>query len=267
MRTSNPNLAEAAESASKLILDGDYVERWVEGSIFPSEMAFFLAVCNVEKIERIIESGRQDGYSTAILGEWGDRTGGKIISIDLETDHDRAAACRNRLANFKSLQLVGGNAYAEFGRYALRSEVRTAFLVDGPKGPQAISMMAAALTKYVCIVASHNLLPGRMEYDYFTSLGGDDIFYENALPNPGPNWIELRRRDSEHAARVGAVRSIETSSIGVLVLDQSRRRAMKETWGLPYGLHQPAAVRLLWSVGAYRWTPLLYGASYRLVGR
>ncbi|WP_038974434.1 MULTISPECIES: hypothetical protein [Bradyrhizobium] len=265
--THNLTLSEAAESAAKLILDGGHVERWVEGSIFPSEMAFFLAVCDSQKIKKVIESGRQDGYSTAILGDWGDHTGAKIISIDLESDQDRAVACRLRLVNYKSLQLVRGNAYAEFGRYALDSRERTAFLTDGPKGAPAISMMAAALTDHVSVVASHNLHQGSMEYDYFRSIGDGSIFYENAIPNPGPNWVELRRRDVDHARRVGAVRPLEASSIGVLVLDERNRRAMKATWGKSFGLHQPAAVRLLWSLGAYKLTPLLYGASYRLLGR
>lgn len=272
MSTSPMTIKDAAEASARLVLDGGYVERWVEGSIFPSEMAFFLAVCDVEGVSNVIESGRQDGYSTEILGDWASRAPGRrAISIDLETDAARARACRDRLARWPALELVKGNAYAEFGRVANRlartSQGKTAFLVDGPKKAPAISMMSAAISDSVSVVSSHNLIIGSQEYDFFTALGGQDIFFENVLPDPGPNWIELRERDIAHASQSQAARSVEKSSIGVVVLNAETRKRMRDTSGADYGLHQPSLVRSLWSIGAYDLTPKVYGLSYKLLKR
>jgi hypothetical protein len=260
-------LRDAADRCAAIVIDGGYVEHWKEGAIFPSEMAFFMAVCEVADIQCVVESGRQDGYSTEILGDWADRNGATVFSIDLEHDVERAKACRARLARFKSLRLVSGNAYAEFGRVTKQLSQRTAFLVDGPKRSPAISMMSAAMSENVHVIASHNLIAGSEEYDFFFKFGGSEIFFEQAISDPGPRWLELRERDIAHASKSQAARSVELSSIGVLVLNDEMRRAIRETHGVKYGLHQPAFVRALWSIGAYRFAPLLYGLSYRLFGR
>ncbi len=267
-----PDINEAAEFAAKMILDGGYVERWVEGCIFPSEMAFFIATCEVNKVLNVLESGRQDGYSTEILADWASRAPDRhIISIDLEVEVERAKACRARLQKWKSLELIAGNAYAEFGRAAKKltknSFRKTAFLVDGPKRAPAISMMAAAMSDSVCVIASHNLIVGSQEYEFFHSLGGDTIFFEHALTRPGPHWRALREREVSHAIANASARSVELSSIGVLVVDRAIRKTIENTRGPAYGLHQPYLVKALWRMGTYGLTPKLYGISQRMFGR
>ncbi|WP_038971766.1 hypothetical protein [Bradyrhizobium genomosp. III] len=258
-------LRAAAEVAAALVLEG-YVDRWVEGAIFPCEVAFFLARCMMEDVSVVVESGRQDGYSTEILGDWARRNGHRLVSIDLEHDSARAAACRQRLAHLP-IELVKGSAYEEFGRWSdsLR-ETRVGFLVDGPKGWPAISMMAAGLADNVRLMAIHNLTVGSGERAFFEQFG-TQVFYEAALAEPGPRWRELRNREIEVAIRAGAARSLETSSLGVLVLDPERRRRVRGALRTEFGLHQPRVVRALWSLGAYRATTKLYGLSYRLLGR
>jgi hypothetical protein len=255
----------AAEVAAELVLDG-YVDRWVEGAIFPCEMAFFLACCMTEDVTAVVESGRQDGYSTEIVGDWAKRNGRRLVSIDLEQDPARAAACRQRLAHLP-IELVKGSAYEEFGRWSdkLRGS-RVAFLVDGPKGWPAISMMAAGLSDNVRLMAIHNLTVGSKERGFFEDLGGAEVFYEGALHEPGPRWLELREREVSVATRAGAARSLDMSSLGVLVLDSERRRRVRGALRPEFGLHQPRVVKALWSVGAYRATTKLYGLSFRLLG-
>jgi hypothetical protein len=187
-------LRDAAETSAELLLGG-YAEQWIEGAIFPSEMAFFLASCAVENVSMVVESGRQDGYSTEILGDWASRRGGQVVSIDLEQDAARALACRRRLARWP-IELIKGSAYEEFGRWAKRrSDRRVAFLADGPKGWPAISMMAAATSEQVQIVALHNLIVGGAEREFFEGLGGKAAFYEDAIIKPGPLWMSLRERE------------------------------------------------------------------------
>ncbi|MDA9508834.1 hypothetical protein XI09_30185 [Bradyrhizobium sp. CCBAU 11386] len=259
-------LRAAAEVAAEIVLDG-YVDRWVEGAIFPCEMGFFLARCIVEDVSVVVESGRQDGYSTEILGDWAKRTSRRLVSIDLEQDSARAAACRQRLAHLP-IELVKGSAYEEFGRWSNRlREARVGFLVDGPKGWPAISMMAAGLSDNVRLMAIHNLTVGSGERAFFEELGGAEVFYEAALDAPGPRWQELREREVRVATRAGAARSLEISSLGVLLLDAERRQRAGGALRREFGLHQPRVVKALWSVGAYRATTKLYGLSYRLFRR
>ena len=84
-----PILAEELEQSAALVLDSAMVEPWIEGAIFPCEMAYFIAQCQIAGVRTIIESGRQDGYSTKLLGLWAKSAGTEIVSIDLE--HDESA--------------------------------------------------------------------------------------------------------------------------------------------------------------------------------
>lgn len=256
----------AAEVAAELMLDG-YVDQWVEGAILPCEMAFFLARCITQDVSVVIESGRQDGYSTEILGRWAKRSGRRLVSIDLEQDSARAAACRQRLLHLP-IELVKGSAYEEFGRWSDRLRgSRVGFLVDGPKGWPAISMMAAGLSDNVGLMAIHNLTVGSKERDFLEECGGAEVFYEGALPEPGPRWRELREREISVQTRAGAAGSSDVSSLGVLVLNSERRRRVRGALRPEFGLHQPRIVKAFWSVGAYRATTKLYGLSFRLLGR
>jgi hypothetical protein len=258
-------LTPFAEQAAVLLLESGCVEAWVEGAIFPSEMAFLLAVCEAERLEAVVESGRQDGYSTEILGRWAARRAAQIVSIDLETDAEKARRCRERLKSLP-LALVKGNAYAEIPAAVRRLRgTPTAILLDGPKGWPAVSIVAASLEPHVSMVAFHNFSVETPQRRWFASLGGR--FYEDVIPDPGPNWDELRRREIAHVSRLGGVRSLERSSLGILVLDPERAMRMRKGWGSHFGLHQPAVVRHMWHVAGLSLTPKLYGLSYRLLGR
>jgi hypothetical protein len=259
-------LRDAAEMSADLLLGG-YVDRWTEGAIFPSEMAFFLASCQVENVRVVVESGRQDGYSTEILGDWASRNDAQIVSIDLEQDAARAVACRQRLVRWP-IEVIKGSAYAEFGRWKKRrSDRRVAFLADGPKGWPAISMMSAATTEHVQVVALHNLNVGTGERNFFEGIGDRPVFYEDAIVEPGPRWLRLREQELRVARATETARSLDVSSLGVLALDLEGRHKFRNAWRLEFGLHQPAVVRALWNVGGLAASTKLYGSSYRLLGR
>lgn len=264
--TRTSELIEAAERAAVLVSDG-HLSRWMEGAIFPSEMAFFLASCEVAGVARVIESGRQDGYSTAILADWAAGDGREVVSIDLEVEPDRALACRERLRG-KPVELVKGSAYDRFGRISLAApHTPTAFLVDGPKGWPALSMMSAALTPGCRLVAIHNLAEGLEPRELFLCLGGAAAFHEGALANGGPQWRSLLERERETLAAQGAARDLECSSLGILHLDGAVRGRFGGLRGSQYGLHQPAVVRKIYQAGLFAAAPKLYGLSYRLLGR
>ena len=143
-------IAGPLDEVAGLILDHQLVDQWVDGAIFPCELAFFLATCRMRHVEAIIESGRQDGYSTLVLGYFAQRYNVSIYSIDREIDRDRAQRCRKRLQGLP-VQLLVGDAYDLVGRQLdLLADRTTALLIDGPKGWAALSMIAAAMRPRRC---------------------------------------------------------------------------------------------------------------------
>lgn len=257
---------DAAERAASLVNE-KYLDKWVEGAIFPSEMAFFLASCEAFGISRVIESGRQDGYSTEILADWAEIHDLEVISIDLELEKERAAACRKKLHG-RSIVLVKGSAYENFGKLSLSCPDKpTAFLVDGPKGWPALSMMSASLASGTRLVAIHNLSEGEPTRDLFLGLGGASVFYEHALKGAGPEWNNLRQREVEFLTKRGAVRDLGCSSLGVLRLNGKAKDNFYNLRGAQFGLHQPKLVRALYKVRLFSLITKLYGVSYKFLGR
>jgi hypothetical protein len=259
------SLLEAAETAADLA--NPHVESWLEGAIFPSEMAFFLATCEVAGVTRVIESGRQDGYSTVLLGEWAAAGGREIISVGLELDAERAAKCRERVRGLP-VTLVKGSAYNCIARAAKRDRAAsTAFLVDGPNGWPAISMMSATIDDNVSVMALHNLAEGLPTRDMFLDIGGPEVFYESALADGGPKWRALLAKERALSEKQGVARDLYCSSLGVLRLNGTSREKFALLGGWQYGFHQPRLVRTFYKAGWFLVAQKLYGLSYRLVGR
>ena len=55
-KSERDDIAAAANRTAAHLLEWGAVEDWVVGAILPSEMAFFLAVCDVRKVDAVIES-------------------------------------------------------------------------------------------------------------------------------------------------------------------------------------------------------------------
>lgn len=259
---SSAELLSAAEEVASLILESGLVEQWVDGAIFPCELAFFLATCRVRRVVAVIESGRQDGYSTEILARFGQRFGVAIYSIDLELDRERAQRCRARLVGLP-INLLTGDAYEIVGRQVDALAGRTtALLVDGPKGWAALSMIAAALRPHIAVCALHNLYSAQL--DWVAKFGGSR--YEDQITTGGPLWQELLRRETQHVAHTIS-RGNSPSTLGVVSVSDTARGRMGHSFKSEFGLHQPDIVRLFWRLGFYHFTPRLYGLSYRLLRR
>ena len=140
-----------------MLLELKLVDEWCEGAIFPREMVFFLARCQAAGVKQIIESGRQDGYSTRILGEFAKRTGVAVVSIDYEDDKSRRQRCRTMLASFP-VELLTGDAFEEIGLSLQATCNKTAILIDGPKNWGAVSLLCASASfPQVAIISMHNL--------------------------------------------------------------------------------------------------------------
>ncbi len=131
------------------------------GAVYPSEMAFFLYECERAGIKCIIESGRGDGYSTAVIAAYGESKRIRIISIDRETDQRRAGDCRRRLSRYSRLELVVGDTFYKLPKLLRSTNGPVALLIDGPKGHEAIYLSAAAAAYGpIKVISHHNVHPG-----------------------------------------------------------------------------------------------------------
>lgn len=250
-------LARSIARWSRLALDLGWDSLWLEGAIFPREMVYFLARCDRAGVQRIVESGRQDAYSTMILGEYSQQTGAKVISLDYEEDATRARSARERLARFPNVRCVKGDAFEEFGKLVREHPATpTALLVDGPKSFHAMAIsFAAANVGEVRLIAHHNLVSGASDREHFLRFARGSAFYEDDERLFGDEWIELRRRELAYARARGAARSLEESSLGVLTIDESNCAALVQA-NSKFGLLQPSLLSLAWKRGWHR-APIL----------
>lgn len=144
------------DDALRFVRGVDYP--YVPSAIYPSEMAYFLCMCERAESDCIIESGRDQGYSTAVLGAYGEQFGKRVISIDIEMDREIARACRQRLSRYPKLELLAGDSFRILPRLLREERRRIALLVDGPKLHEAIFLSAASCaTGTICMVAHHNI--------------------------------------------------------------------------------------------------------------
>ena len=193
------------------------------GAIYPSEMACFLSRCEEAGIDCIIESGRADGYSTAIVAAYGKRRNIKVVSFDTEADGPRAEACRKRLSQYKEVVLIAGDAFhliPELLR-SLSVEKRTiALLIDGPKMHQAIYLSAAAVALGpVKLVAHHNTEPTTAWYRHFVQrFPGTERLEESNLfrSHEFPKFREWEKVFTRGYQSVG--RDLDATSLVVSVL-------------------------------------------------
>jgi predicted O-methyltransferase YrrM len=245
---------------------------YFSGAIFPSEMAFFIYECERAGATAIAESGRQDGYSTALLALYGAEKGIPVVSVDYEDPAyaERALACRARLERYQDLRLEVGDALERFPVVLreLRAR-RIALLVDGPKKDEAIYLSAAACALApVCVVAHHNTAPTMAWYPHFIHRFHDAERLEESPLTEAAGFEEFRDWEREViAVDQRAVREVDDSSLACSRLKQpgpSRsylsgpsaafgvRASVCYLWwiiGCPGGAR---TLRLLWSATGHR---------------
>lgn len=261
--TRSESLPEAANRWAALALELKWVEQWVEGAIFPCEMVYFLAMAEIEGIKTIMESGRQDGYSTIILGEFARRTGVRVISIDYEEDADRGRQCRERLAPYPVETLVG-DAFTLVGE-TLNGvlEEPMALLVDGPKSWSATALLHAAVAnRKVKLIALHqhrDAAPTRALLDRI----GPKAFYEDFLTVSDGPWAELRAREKAALAQK-TTRSLNQSSLAILLVPDETRRRMAGAVRREFMFFQPPLINLFWRLRWYEAARRLHSSSFRV---
>ena len=241
-------LVEAVERWAGVAVDQKWVSEWKPGAIFPREMVFFLAACEAAGVVNIVESGRQDGYSTELIGYYARSRGGLAHSVDLEADRERAERCRQRLAGQPNLVLLKGNSVAFFGPILTGDRAApTALLVDGPKGHLAISMLLGASGfRWVRLGAIHNLNPGSAERGIFVRLSPGPHFYEEISGRVGDQWDALGLEEKAVCGGRQEGRSVERSSLGIMRFDGLNRARLVMTMHPRFRTWQPLRLFLKW---------------------
>lgn len=242
------NLPAALERWATVALEEKWVHEWKPGAIFPRELVSFLAACDVAGVINIVESGRQDGYSTELIGYYARSRGGLAHSVDLEADHARATRCRDRLAGQPNLVLLKGNSVAFFGPILTGDRATpTAVLVDGPKGHLAISMvLGASGFPGVRLGAIHNLNPGSAERETFVRFSPGPHFHEEISGLIGDQWNALALEEKAVCGGRQEGRSVEQSSLGIMRLEGLNRARLVMTMHPRFGTWQPVRLFLKW---------------------
>jgi hypothetical protein len=243
------NLELPLETWSVIGLREDWIGRWSQSAMFPSELVFLLAFCQHAGIKRIFESGRYEGYSTERLGAYGEQEGADVYSVDLESRPDIAQRGRERLARYPSVHLTKGDTYQVLGSIMQsHSDVPAALVVDGPKGFGAMSVLfAAAAFPWIRVVAMHNLdaVQHPENAAFFTRAAGRPRYYEDYPANPDGAFARLRASEIEHLSPK-VQRPLDRSSLAVMRLDDASRQKLLWTMDRRFGRHQPLVLYWRW---------------------
>ncbi|MBM4134863.1 MAG: hypothetical protein FJ245_13980 [Nitrospira sp.] len=200
-----------------------------ETGIYPGEMAAFLGVCEMAGVRTIIESGRGDhAYSTRVLGEYSERTGVAVYSIDLVPNAKQIADLEDR---YPQLRCLVGSAFDFVPVVAARQSGPLALLLDGPKMRPAnrLSMMVSAVFNVV-VVAHHNCPLESPWGKEFAEVFPGAFHYEDLMLAQAEEWRAFKtwERDCVKSYEIsdeddGTVgRSLEMSSLAVARLERCR---------------------------------------------
>jgi hypothetical protein len=234
---------------SVMALREDWIGRWNQSAMFPSELVFFLAFCEHAGIKRIFESGRYEGYSTERLAAYAEGEDADVYSVDLESRPDIAERGRERLSKYPSVHLIKGDAFQVLGNVMQsHSGVPAALVVDGPKLFGAISVLfAAAAFPWIRVIAMHNLdaADHPETADFFTRVAGRPRYYEDYATNPDGEFARLRAGEiAQLSAKVQ--RPLDHSSLAVMKLDDAVREKLLWTMDRRFGRHQPLILHWRW---------------------
>ncbi len=222
-----------------------WCDRWTEGAIFPREMVYFLSECDNHEVRHVIECGRQDGYSTRALQEYGESRVADVHSIDYAYG----------LFGLPHVLQHVGDTFELLPKIirSLPCNARIALLLDGPKDASALALVSAlALDRRIALIALHNR--GRGDFP-------GSWFHEDR-PFGGPQWHALARQEKNLKTQ----RSLTQSSLAILTPTYLQRLRMAHSWRRAFHLYQPMLLRLGWRTVGYRATKQLFLQSFRLWG-
>lgn len=189
---------------------------WVSG-IYPSEMAFFLGVCEAENIDLIIESGRgPDAYSTNCIGHYVDKHD-NIRAVSIDFAPIRTKHYGRNLASYSSLNCLHGDSIKRIPDMMRSVKGRVAFLIDGPKNELAIDLGLGILSHYhPAVIAFHNMPLNEWNHDECNRRGMELFHYEALSLESYPEWNKFREFEARLTdSHVNNQRSLAQSSLAL----------------------------------------------------
>jgi hypothetical protein len=127
-------MASEIEAMFPGLIDEPYEAR----GIIHSEMALIMARCRKLGVRNVIESGRARGQSTYIMAKYMPDV--HVYSIEARDGEDIRFG-RERLASMPNVTLLTGDGALCVEELASSAALRTAVLLDGPKGAAAVEIL------------------------------------------------------------------------------------------------------------------------------
>jgi len=219
-----------------------------ETGVYPAEMAAFLGLCEHRGVRGIVESGRGvHAYSTRILGEYAQRTGTPVVSIDLGIHR---TPYEDRLRAYRHLRCLVGDTFKVFPQAVAGLTPPVAVLLDGPKLRAANQLSLVASCLYDVAVVAHHNCPLSSDWGQEFGRVFPGAFHYEMLPlSADPAWQDFKEWERSVVNASGAVlhpdRLLNASTLALASVPQ--RRLFPELFGLGGGLPRGIRLWLGWS--------------------
>lgn len=201
---------EIAEDMTPLFQHKMRDHKFQPAGAFYAECLGFLAMCKLQNIDVILESGMSKGNSTEI---WVKNFPGKVITFehDRKPHHDDVVKRLNKLdqkrSSHQSLVINFEDSYDGFEREIVaHSDRRIAVFIDGPKALGAVDLAMRSFDHSNVIFAgihdvANPVTKTRPHYGFMKKfkyhfLSTDEApfrekfgFLDEAITSPGPAWI------------------------------------------------------------------------------
>jgi hypothetical protein len=200
---------------------------WVDGAMLPSELMFLEKELLSSDCNLIIECGRQDAYSTVLLGEFAKLHSLNVLSIDFDDNLELLRKAEGKLKGLP-VKCISGDIHAWVPKLIKENmNRRIAVIQDGPKGWEGLStLLASTFFENVVLLAQHNLHLGHKSRDYFCSLpGGDNAFLESRKDE---DLIEFRKIELEFFRNRKTLREVDITSLGIIKLTKDRDKVINQ---------------------------------------
>ena len=232
---------------SLIALQEDWIGRWTQSAMFPSELVFFLALCEHSGIKRIFESGRYEGTRRS---GWPPTPSGKAPTCIRSTWNlvrTIAQRGRERLSKYPVCAPHDGRHLS--GAWQHHAVPSGRACGTGRGRAETLRRHERALCRRRLPVDSrHRHAQPRREARHRGVLHARrrrPRYYEDYAKNPDGVFARLRASELEQlSAKVQ--RPLDRSSLAVMKVDDAARQQLLWTMDRRFGRHQPLVLYWRW---------------------
>jgi hypothetical protein len=223
---------------------------WVPGAMYPAELQWLKLWLESQKVEILIECGRQDGASA----KWFDDNVPdiSIFSIDLD---DRPDVLANSMRNLTgtNVNAVTGDIFLEVPRLIRANpSKRIAIVEDAVKGwPGLALLMSCIFYENVVLIAQHNSHIGHKSREFWLKISDGKAFLEShddeLMSNSLNDWVS-----KNGDLLTNANRQTDHSSLALTAITAEKRMTLLDSIlesRKEFGLWDPVQFRTMHSGG------------------